>query len=92
MGDWLPVALAFLLALSFGIPTALYHRSMARLISSVTLFLLTLIPFTHRAERSWLAKDDLMRTSPENLGMGRLEAEATRSLQARLQWALEAQQ
>ena len=55
-----------------------------------SILFVSLLPLTHRAERYWIARDELMRTSPDGLGLNRLEAEASRTLQSRLQQALQA--
>jgi hypothetical protein len=62
---------------------------LAPALAAATLVVLALVPFTHHAERHWIAKDDLMRTSPENLGMSRIEREACELIQARILSALD---
>lgn len=53
-----------------------------------TIVFVAFVPFTHLAERHWIARDEIGRTSPENFGMGRLEADAVRLVQAKLQATL----
>ena len=55
-----------------------------------SVIMIVLVPLTHLSERHWISQDELGRTSPENLGMGRLEADAVRVVQAKLQSALDA--
>ena len=49
---------------------------------------LALVPLTVAAERHFLAQDTLMKTSPENLGMGRIEAQNTAAIYRALREAL----
>jgi hypothetical protein len=74
----LPIVLAFLVVLGAGIPLILH------------VLFVSLLPLTHRAERYWIARDELMRPSPDGLGLNRLESDASRTLQSRLQQALQA--
>ena len=63
---------------------------LAPALSLGALLLVALVPLTHRAERHWLARDELPKSSPENLGMGRLETEAARLVQTKIRKALTA--
>lgn len=71
-----------------------YRAAVARLLprafAHAAILLLALLPLTILAERHWITQDALGRTSPENLGMGRLEAQASRALRATIQSALDA--
>ena len=61
---------------------------LAPALAAATLVVLTLVPFTHHAERHWIARDALMRTSPEHFGMSRVEGEAAALVRTRIRAAL----
>jgi len=71
-----------------------YRAALATLLPPVfalgALLTVALIPLTHHSERYWLARDELTKTSSENLGMGSLEAEAARVVRSKIQDALQA--
>ena len=85
---WLPIRAVFgLRALSSY--RAAVATALAPSFAITTIVLITLVPFTYLAERHWIARDELGSTSPDNLGMGRLEVEGTRALRTTIQSALD---